>query len=114
MHSAKSRAHSYKTYSLRYAPCALQELMFIFTTEKQYFKCYKPSLNEYIISFFNLSHFYKNIKYYFIIIKINASFLNFMVQSSSSKTSNNMPCHLLPIFQNQNSLLHKLKSNPRQ
>jgi len=29
MHSTKSRAHSGKTYSLHYAPCALQELMFI-------------------------------------------------------------------------------------
>jgi len=34
MHSAKSRAHSGKKYSLRYAPCALQELMFIIAIEK--------------------------------------------------------------------------------
>jgi len=34
MHGAKSRAHSGKTYSLRYAPRALKELMFIFTAEK--------------------------------------------------------------------------------
>ena len=56
MHSAKSRAHSGKTYSLRYTPCALQELVFIFTTEKKYLNVTNQALTSIIIFIYDPSY----------------------------------------------------------